>query len=457
MKAYIKDNPSWKTQVIPANYYQVKEELERRFAKDKTVEHITKEEFGKIADQYDVEDKEQLLRDLHSLGISLWYQEMEAYNTLVLNPEWISHGVYQMINWADKEKKYGLTLNDFLTVFEGENRYPKDQHRFLFDLMKHCELAYEITGQTRLIIPCLLPEDRPEALPDFPVGESLMLEYVAEQILPPDTISRFIVRHHQEIKEWLVWRHGVVLEDGLGSTALVRERGTPSARGRIISVCVRGTNRTAYIAKLRNTLDAIFKVYKSKKPELQYKIELYGKMPTGAEKEPPLWLTESTIVSHHAKHKPYYDYRTDRDIPMAHTMNVYNINGENIAMGSQTITNTTFQFYNCNIDLQGHLGDLGQLLKEAGHEEEAKELANAAKVLEEVKRDEDPESVRKKGVVNRLKRLVSNLGDENSSLHKVVKGIKNGIGIAQDIAEGYNDMAQWVGLPQVPKPFLKKG
>ncbi|MEK7286376.1 MAG: hypothetical protein AAB035_03650 [Nitrospirota bacterium] len=103
------------------------------------------------------------------------------------------------------------------------------------------------------------------------------------------------------------------------------------------------------------------------------------------------------------------------------------------------------------------MNELGQLLKEVGHEEEAKELANAAKGLEEVKREEDPESVRKKGVANRLRRLASNLGDENSPLHKYVKGIKNGIGIAQDIAEGYNDIAQWVGLPQVPKPFLKKG
>ena len=48
------------------------------------------------------------------------------------------------------------------------------------------------------------------------------------------------------------------------------------------------------------------------------------------------------------------------------------------------------------------------------------------------------------------------LDDENSNLHKTVKGIKRGVSIAQDIAQGYNDIAQWCGLPQVPKPFLKK-
>ncbi len=44
---------------------------------------------------------------------------------------------------------------------------------------------------------------------------------------------------------------------------------------------------------------------------------------------------------------------------------------------------------------------------------------------------------------------------KNSKLHKTVKGIKNGVSIAQDIAKGYNDIAQWAGLPQVPKPFWK--
>ena len=65
-----------------------------------------------------------------------------------------------------------------------------------------------------------------------------MLRYKAEQPLPPNTITRFIVRHNQEIKKegktYLVWRHGVVLENGKGTIALVREE------NRTISVSVKG-------------------------------------------------------------------------------------------------------------------------------------------------------------------------------------------------------------------------
>ena len=216
---YIKNNPSWNQQIIPANYYTVKEELEKRFVrgeKQKGEEHITKKEFERIAKEHKVDDTDQLLKDLGALGVSLWYEDMKEFDTLVLNPEWISHGVYKIINWVSEEAKPSLTLDDFARVFkEDANRYPSDKHEFHFELMKRYELAYETAKGKNLIIPHLLKEDRPKELPDFPVGESLMLRYKAEQPLPPNTISRFIVRHNQEIKkdkqEYLAWRYRVVL------------------------------------------------------------------------------------------------------------------------------------------------------------------------------------------------------------------------------------------------------
>ncbi len=130
---------------------------------------------------------------------------------------------------------------------------------------------------------------------------------------------------------------------------------------------------------------------------------------------------------------------------------------KNVISGGQghKIVKTTFNFRDCNISLQGNLNDLAQHLTEGGNKEEAKELEGAAKALEQVENTKTQADVKKKGIANRLKRLVEALEDEDSMLHKTVKGIKNGISIAQEIAKGYNDLAQWAGLPQVPKPFLK--
>jgi small GTP-binding protein len=313
---YIKNNPSWKTQEIPANYYQVKEELEKIFVKGEMkqgLEHITKEKFDEIANNLDIDNPDKLLNDLHALGVSLWYKNMAKYNTLILNPEWISHGVYKIINWVHEEKKHSLTLNDFKSVFcKDTKRYPADRHEFLFDLMQHYKLAYKIKRENRLIIPHLLKEDRPKELPSFPVGESLMLRYKSELPLPPNTISSFIVQHNQEIKKeknkYIVWRYGVVLQDGKGSLALVRED------DRTISVSVKGQDKTNYLSTLRNTLNDIFNNYKSKKPELQYRIEGFGQIPNEVVIKQPLWLRDSKIMNHSIAGIPYYEDNTKQHI-----------------------------------------------------------------------------------------------------------------------------------------------
>lgn len=117
---------------------------------------------------------------------------------------------------------------------------------------------------------------------------------------------------------------------------------------------------------------------------------------------------------------------------------------------------TTFNFQNCNIALQGNLNDLARRLEKQGNTEDADELKETADILKEVKDVKDKEEIVEKGIAQRLKRIVDDLGDEDSRLHKTVKGIRNGIGIAQDIAKEYNKIAQWLALPQVPTPFLKK-
>lgn len=460
---FIKSNPSWKSQQIPESYYLVKDELEKIFINDETKkgpEHITRKEFDRIAKKYDVDDIEVLIKDLHFLGVSLWYPELVEFNTLILNPEWISHGVYKIINWVNDKKRYSISLDEFNLVFKStddKKRYPSDKYRFLFKLMKHCELAYSTEDEKCLIIPHLLKEDRPENLPEFALGESLMLRYKSEQPLPSNSISVFIVRHNEQIKqingEDLVWRYGVVLEDGKGSTALVREE------DRTISVFVKGKDKTDYISSLRETLNDIFNSYKSEKPELQYRIERYGEILEELNALAPIWLPDSKILNHYTDNEPYYDDKTRQRIPMAHTVNIYNIQSENALLGGtgHHLMKNVFNFHDCNISLQGNLNDLSRVLTDAGNNEEAKELQGAADALKQLEGCKDPEEAKRSGLPNKVKRVLEDLGDEKSKLHKVVKGVKHGISIGQDIAEGYNGFAQWLGLPQVPRPFLKKG
>ncbi|HPG41852.1 MAG TPA: COR domain-containing protein [bacterium] len=461
---FINNNPSWNNQVIPVNYFKVKEELEELFVnrkQEKGTEYITLEDFINITGKHKSDKNEELLKNLHALGICLWYPGMDRFKTLVLNPEWISHGVYKIINWVNEAKRYSLSLNDFITVFTDDaERYPVDKHEFIYELMMHYELAYETDGKDKcLIIPHLLKEDQPASLPVFQIGDSLMLRYKAEQPLPPNTISRFIVRHNREIKKDrnknLVWRYGVILEDGKGNIALVREE------DRTISVSVKGPGKTEYISTLRETLNDIFNSYKSNKPELQYRVERFGQILDEVEKQNPLWLPDSKILTHTQENIPYFDDKTRQQIDLHYTVNYYNITAQTLisGQGNEYFDNSihnTFNFQECNINLQGNLNELARLIAKKGNVKDSEELKDAAAVLEEVEKCTSKEDVKKKGLLHSLQSIMEKLGDEDSSLHKTVAGLEKGISIAQDIAQKYNDIAQWVGWPQVPRPFLKK-
>lgn len=318
LKAYVKDSPIWEKSKIKRNRYQVKETLENIFngnEENKNSEYLSKDEFNKIAMKHGVEDPDQLLNELNNLGFCLWNEKMLDSDTLILNPEWISQGIYQIINWVNKHNTYKVILSHFSKVFETNlSRFPVEKHQFLFDLMKEYELAYESDNKD-IIIPHLLNEDQPKQLPVFKIDESLMLKYKADSTLPDNTIPRFIVRHHQQIKIEnavnQVWRYGVILQNSGGNLAMVREE------DRTITVEVKGSDKTQYLNELKVTIDDILDVYKSKKPELDYRIRLFG--------EVPVFLSEKQIKNYVRADRPFFDSNTSKEIRLEQTVKDYEI------------------------------------------------------------------------------------------------------------------------------------
>lgn len=73
--------------------------------------------------------------------------------------------------------------------------------------------------------------------------------------------------------------------------------------------------------------------------------------------------------------------------------------------------------------------------------------------LDEVSADAGKEKLIKP--FNKLGRFLKKLGDENSDIHKIIKGTKNGIEFGQKLGKTYNKFAQWLALPQVPDMLLE--
>jgi len=324
----IRTDPAWGDE-IPSKWFIVKQNLEERFAKEGS-ELIGTNEFNVIAKEAKIEmdDVETMKRALHALGICLWYSKITDLQTYVLNPNWISYGVYKIINWLGKRKDYKLHLDDLSDVFHNEKdtkRYPKDKHRFLFELLIAYELAYPIKEEKSqgLILPSMLPSLQPEKRMEdsFPIKESLLMRYKVSGIMPIGTIAQFIVRFHERIVEkegkQVVWRHGVSLRDQAGNEALVIEDGLE------IRLSVKGKTALTFFSLLRSTLNEIFQSYKGDNTELEYVI-------TETNQNKPIYADDGTILAFAINDRLYIEAKTGKEINMIEKMNKYNISHSTI-------------------------------------------------------------------------------------------------------------------------------
>lgn len=170
---------------------------------------------------------------LHALGLALYFgKDPRLHDTRVLNPSWVTGGVYAVIRAPSVAANNGqLSIADMDQVLndaEARNAiksvdYPKTSHGFILELMRAFQLCYASEDEdgrpTRYLVPELLPEFEPELhTPTDKPPVHLRYRY---DILPPGLLPRFIVRTHALSEGGPHWRHGVVLNHA-GATALIR-------------------------------------------------------------------------------------------------------------------------------------------------------------------------------------------------------------------------------------------
>jgi internalin A len=159
---------------------------------------------------------------LHNLGIALNYKDdPRLQDTHVLNPHWVTNGIYKILNSEKLEEQKGeIRLNDLSKILN-ETEYPRSMHRFIFDLMKKFELCFSFPDdECHYLIPELLDKQEPEAAAAFKPEECLNFQY-HYPILPEGLLPRFIVRTHVLSEGSPRWRTGVILKFG-DSRALVK-------------------------------------------------------------------------------------------------------------------------------------------------------------------------------------------------------------------------------------------
>lgn len=90
---------------------------------------------------------------------------------------------------------------------------------------------------------------------------------------------------------------------------------------------------------------------------------------------------------------------------------------------------------------------------------ESNEAHFALKELEgsliSIETNNDQESVRRSPAMSKFKRLIDNIADTGSNLNLAIKKAEKGWEVFSDLANRYNKLAEWCGLPVVPSALLK--
>ncbi len=197
---------------FPSDWFKVKEALE-----DMSQDFIGYDEYVQMCQQKKVQDElsqHTLIDFLHDLGIVLNFREdklrPQLCETNILNPEWVTEGVYKLLNSFELNQNKGILKVDQLGTLLDAKRYPKDRQALIIEIMEKFELCFEIKGSKRqqFLIPELLQKDELDINWDY--DNSLAFQYHYD-VLPSSILSRFIVRMQELISKKTYWHSGVVL------------------------------------------------------------------------------------------------------------------------------------------------------------------------------------------------------------------------------------------------------
>ena len=246
--------------LLPESWFTVKTKLEGLGQEEN---FITQDKYLELCAENEVSDETSqrtLIGFLHDLGVVLHFQDDPRLESLgILNPQWVTNGVYKILNSHELFKNKGVLERSMLNEILDAPEYPSNKRLFIVDMMRKFELCYDLVPDQKFLVPDLLPKDEPQldfnGIPAF--------EY-AYPVLPSSVITRFIVRMNQKIDDGFVWRTGVLLKIG-ENKALVKA----DIEDKKITIAIDGLEHTRRdaLSAIRFQLDEIHASIKGLNPQ----------------------------------------------------------------------------------------------------------------------------------------------------------------------------------------------
>lgn len=245
---------------FPAEWVQIKNALPKQEKDWMSFEGFIS--FCKAHGEQSESASEELAGYLHDLGIMLSYRhDSTLRNFGVLNPHWVTNGIYSIIT-AQKFKNKGgrISTNDFSSILSPKD-YPPNVYPFLLALMRKFDLCFPLDDNgLNYLIPELLTKEEPVFEHPIDRDTALGFSYHYETALPHGLLPRFIVQTYVHILPGFVWRSGVMLM-WRHARALVRG----DVPGRTIHIWIQGPqfHRVGLMKIIRTHFERIHESYEN--------------------------------------------------------------------------------------------------------------------------------------------------------------------------------------------------
>ncbi|MDR1500907.1 MAG: hypothetical protein LBT43_00435 [Prevotella sp.] len=240
---------------LPKVWVDIRIELEN--LKQEGRNYITESEYLDICRKHYRKEKSALFLSeyFHDLGVLLHFQQdIELKDTVILNHEWLTRGVYKILDDRKVIEQKGRFSTEDLKRIWHEDDY-KYKIRELISLMKNrkFDLCFELPNGDYLA-PRLLPVDEVEhEWETSPRNSKFELRY---KFMPKGILTRLIVKMNSDIYNNRYWRYGVILKYD-ETTAFVREKYFENK----ITIELSGIHKREYLFNIRKTLKEIHKDY----------------------------------------------------------------------------------------------------------------------------------------------------------------------------------------------------
>lgn len=198
-------------QKIPSNWLRVRTDLET--LRNEGLDFIYLERLFTICKGRGIGETGaiSLSTYLHEIGVILHFHDNgELRNTVILNPDWVTEGIYKILDNQKIKDNYGrFSIIEAREIWRN-GRFDENWQTILGMMYsRNFDLCYKLSKDL-FLAPQLLPKDEPDF--DWNYEGNLMYIYRYD-FMPKGFLPRLIVKLNEYIHDDLMWRYGVFLRN----------------------------------------------------------------------------------------------------------------------------------------------------------------------------------------------------------------------------------------------------